>query len=29
MKRRVPPGKYAIMVGKSSAKFLTDTLRVE
>ncbi len=29
MKRRVPPGKYAIMVGKSSAEFLTDTLRVE
>jgi hypothetical protein len=25
----VPPGKYAIMVGKSSAEFLTDTLRVE
>jgi len=29
MKRRVPPGKYAIMVGKNSAEFLTDTLRVE
>ena len=29
MKRRVPPGKYTVMVGKSSAEFLTDTLRVE
>jgi len=29
MKRRVPRGKYAIMVGKSSAEFLSDTLNVE
>jgi len=28
MKRRVPPGKYDIMVGRSSADVLTDTLVV-
>ena len=29
MKRRVPRGKYAIMVGRNSAEFLSDTLNVE
>ncbi len=29
MKRRVPAGTYAIMVGKNSAEVLSDTLRVE
>jgi beta-glucosidase len=28
MKRRVPAGEYAVMVGKSSAEFVSDTLRV-
>jgi beta-glucosidase len=29
MKRRVPPGIYAVMVGKNSLEVLGDTLKVE
>jgi beta-glucosidase len=29
MKRRVPPGIYAVMVGKNSLEVLSDTLKVE